>query len=357
MDDGKRNVLVAALSAYADILARNTAQLELEQGKGKGKASSDDVDLVVEVQNQIKLCGELTTSITDATSGKDIARTFEPAGVASKPPKIEHEWWEGLKNVFEKSPATSRSPTGNNWRTDSFQEFYPTTAQQTKPSFPEPQQLCVVDNQPYDNPFTGLPVIQETGYEAGPSNKPPAPLREPPRPPVLQPTVPKPTREPLGLPILSSRPLSLPPKPSPKAPIQPPPKPLRLRAPSVVPPRPAPTRPETLPPQRLPPPPPPLWAPGPQQLPAIPPEYGLASMSSVTQKPVATEQQANTLPFELHHPIAYTSSCYAQPPIPSSPPLDWETDIQGSRGGVPRDGYHMPNPSPVRTEYLLPEIN
>jgi hypothetical protein len=113
MDHGKRTVLVAALSAYADSLAKNTARLDLEQGKGKGKASGDDVDLAAEIQNQIKLCGELANSITDATSGKDIARTFEPAGVASKPPKNEHELREGLKNVFEKSPTVSKSQTGN----------------------------------------------------------------------------------------------------------------------------------------------------------------------------------------------------------------------------------------------------
>ena len=111
MDDGKRTVLVAALSAYADILAKNTARLDLEQGKGKGKASDDDVDLAAKIQNQIKLCGELRTSITDATSGKDIARTFELAGVASKPPKNEHELCEGPKNVFEISPAASKSQT------------------------------------------------------------------------------------------------------------------------------------------------------------------------------------------------------------------------------------------------------
>jgi hypothetical protein len=99
MDDAKRTVLVAALSAYADLLAKNTARLGLEQGKGKGKASDDDVDLTAEIQNQIKLCGELTNTVTNATSAEDIARTFRPAGVASKPPKDEHESWEGLKRV------------------------------------------------------------------------------------------------------------------------------------------------------------------------------------------------------------------------------------------------------------------
>jgi hypothetical protein len=120
MDDAKRTVLVAALSAYADLLAKNTAQLALEQGKGKGKASDDDVDLTAEIQNEIRLCGELTNSITGATSGKDIARTFEEAAVASKPPKNEHDSWEWLKKVFGKALLRSKSKTGNNWWTDYF---------------------------------------------------------------------------------------------------------------------------------------------------------------------------------------------------------------------------------------------
>ena len=123
MDDAKRTVLVAALSAYADLLAKNTAQLALEQGKGKGKVSEDDVDLAAEIQNQIKLCGELTNSITGATSGNDIARTFEEEAVASKPPKNEHDSWEWLEKVFEKALLRSKCTTGNNWWTDYFPEL------------------------------------------------------------------------------------------------------------------------------------------------------------------------------------------------------------------------------------------
>src|SRR5438034_11734768 len=108
MDDAKRTVLVAALSTYADLLAKNTAELELGQGKGKGKASDDDVDLTAEIQNQIRLCSELTNSIIDATSCKHNARTFEPAGV-SKPPKKENESWDGLENVFETALLRSNS--------------------------------------------------------------------------------------------------------------------------------------------------------------------------------------------------------------------------------------------------------
>ncbi len=56
MYDNKRTVLVAALTAYADLLAKNTQQLDLEQGKGKSRASKDDVDLDSEVKNQIAIC-------------------------------------------------------------------------------------------------------------------------------------------------------------------------------------------------------------------------------------------------------------------------------------------------------------
>ena len=120
MDDAKRTVLVAALSAYADLLAKNTAQLALEQGKGKGKASDDDVDLTAEIQNEIKLCGELTNSITGATSDSDISRTFEEAAVASKPANNEYDSWEWLKKVFGKALLRSKSKTGNNWWTNYF---------------------------------------------------------------------------------------------------------------------------------------------------------------------------------------------------------------------------------------------
>ncbi|KAI9783407.1 MAG: hypothetical protein M1839_003942 [Geoglossum umbratile] len=341
MDDVKRTVLVAALSAYADLLAKNTAQLDLEQGKGKGKASDNDVDLTVEIRNQIKLCSELTDSITDATSSKDIARTFEPAGVASNSLEDEHESWERLKGVLKESPAN------------------------VGPSFSGPQRSYVVDKEPYTNPFTGLPVVPETGYEAGPSDRPPPPLREPPRshPTVSTQAFPipvEPTRELPGLPPLS---LLLPLEPPSKAPIRPP-KPLHLQS-LPLPPRPAPTCSATLPPQIPAPPPLPLSPSGPQQpqqgltASATSPEHGLTRGSNVEQKLATTEQQNDILPSQLYHPLADTSSIspYEQPLISSPHPFDLGTAIQDSSGGVPGDGDHIPNAAHVSTKSLLPEIN
>lgn len=76
MDDEKRTVLVAALSAYASLLRENAAQLEREKGKGKSREGDDDVDVASEVRNQISICNELCTHITSASSSKDIARAF-----------------------------------------------------------------------------------------------------------------------------------------------------------------------------------------------------------------------------------------------------------------------------------------
>ena len=96
MDDGKRTVLVAALSAYAELLANNTARLDLEQGKGKGKASDNDVDLKAEIEDQLKLCGELTYYINKPTFGKDFVGTFEP---------VELDSCERLSNQPKESTA------------------------------------------------------------------------------------------------------------------------------------------------------------------------------------------------------------------------------------------------------------
>src|SRR5271156_3000941 len=211
----------------------------------------------------------------------------------------------GCKRSLRKPCCEAKVRLGIICGLTTFQYFYPSTAalnQQTKPSFSNPQNPYVVDNEPYINPFTGLPVIPETGYEAGPSNRPPAPLREPPRPPSLQPTVPtrtrsmpvEPTREPPRPPSLPSHPLSSPLESSFKAPIRPP-KPSHLRAPPIVPPQPTSIRSATLPPQIPAPSPPPLWAPEAQQsqqrliAPETPPEYGLTRMSSITEKQVVTE--------------------------------------------------------------------
>lgn len=83
MDNEKRAVLVAALSAYADLLVKNSTQLDIEQGKGKGKASDDDIDLNAEIQDQINLCSELADVLTGAASSKCIARALE----SERPPR------------------------------------------------------------------------------------------------------------------------------------------------------------------------------------------------------------------------------------------------------------------------------
>ncbi|KAI9866830.1 MAG: hypothetical protein M1813_000772 [Trichoglossum hirsutum] len=362
MDDAKRTVLAAALSTYAELLAKNSVELRLEQRKGKGKVLGYDMDLTAEVQSQLKLCVELNDSIASATSGKDIARTFELAEVTSKPPKNEHESWEELEEASDESFTTSKSQTGNDWQTDPFQDPHPSTVasdQQTRLSFQKLQQSYVVDNEPYINPFTGLPVIPETGYEPGPSSRPPAPLQEL----SLQPTAPtrapsilvKPTREPPELSQLSSHSLRLPPGPSSKVPIRPP-KPPHLRAPPIVHTQPTLARPATLPSQRPTASPPqgptlspPLWATKPQQLqrelvaPATPPEYSLPQESSGTRKPAATEEQANILPSQVYRPLAITSSTslYEQPSIPLPSPFDWVTGIPDSREGASRDEEHV----------------
>jgi hypothetical protein len=92
--NGKRTVLVAALSTYAELLASSTARLDLEQGKGKGKASDDDVDLKAEIEDQLKLCGEVTSYINNPTFGKDFAETFE---------RVELDSSESLSNQLKEA--------------------------------------------------------------------------------------------------------------------------------------------------------------------------------------------------------------------------------------------------------------
>jgi hypothetical protein len=333
MDDGKRTVLVAALSAYAELLAKNAKQLDLEQGKGKGRASDNDVDIKVEIQNEIKICGELSNRITEANSSGDIARTFE--SVCPEP-------WEGLENVPEKCTTENKSQTGNSWGNTSSQNFYAPTAVSSQPttlSSPKPHQSYIVEDEPYTNPFTGLLVITETGYEAGPSNRSPPPLRNSPRPPSLP-----------------SRPLPMRSRLSSEAPVRPASKPLHLRARPIMPSQPAPTLSATLPPQRPVPSPPPLPAPEPQKLQrtlttlAPPPEYGLIHMSNGAEKEVATEQHAYISPSDKFSNIP--SHPNAQPPIPSlSSPIGSEAGIKDVREGVPR--YEDQHPTHVRTSPCL----
>jgi hypothetical protein len=332
MDDGKRTVLVAALSVYAELLAKNTAQLDLEQGKGKGKASDDDVDLKAEIQSQIKLCRE----IADATSGKDFARTFE---VTCPEP------WEEPKNVPEKRPHEDKSENENSWDDLSSQGFYaptaaPASSQPAKRSLPKPRQEYIVQDEPFINLFTGFPVIPETGFEAGPSNAVPPPLRTVPR----RPTVP-------------SRRLSKRSGSSPGPAVRPPPKPQHLRARSLVPSQSPLNSSPTLPPQRLAPTPPtsrnsslassatlPPQRPAPplplfstHELPewqrtlktSVPSQYGLTHTSYGVGGGPTTEEFWNE-----------SSPTNVQPPISSSPPYNWEADIQDAREEGHRNQNH-----------------
>jgi hypothetical protein len=146
MEEGRKSVLVAALSTYADLLAKNMSELDLGQGKGKGKASDDDVDLEAERLNQLNLCGQL---IDEATSGKDNA----PAHGKDDSSLSESPNREGFSRDRRASTANLRAK-----RTPLVPQYqYPV--------------------EEYADPFTGLPVMQETGFEPGPSNRPPQPIR------------------------------------------------------------------------------------------------------------------------------------------------------------------------------------
>jgi hypothetical protein len=148
MEAGRKSILVAALSTYADLLAKSTSELDLGQGKGKGKASDDDVDLEAERLDQLNLCGEL---IAEATSNKDKASAYgeddnnQPRGAI---PKGFSPDWHASKALFTSGPKR---------KTAVLQGHDP------------PEE--------YTDPLTGFPVIQETGFEPGPSSRPPQPMR------------------------------------------------------------------------------------------------------------------------------------------------------------------------------------
>ena len=341
MDNAKRTVLVAALSVYAELLGKNTEQLDLEQGKGKGKASDDDVDLKTEIQTQIKICSELSDQIRNATSGKDIARMLE---VACPEPCKKQEIGQ------KKSPNENTVASGNLWENASFQGFYAPTAASSQPpirSSPKAPKAYVIDDEPYINPFTGFPVIQESGFEAGPSNISRPPLRTAPRPPIV-PSRPLPRRSD------SSEP-----------PTPPPPKPQHLRARPLVPPKSmidlstllpperkaplppqstdlTPTRSATLPPQRPAPPLPPFPTLEPQEVQrplatSAPPKHGLPPMSSEEYGGPMTERFWST-----------TSVVNIQLPPPPAP-YDWEADIQDVREESRRNDEQVAKLSQVST--------
>ncbi|KAH6673512.1 hypothetical protein B0J14DRAFT_638530 [Halenospora varia] len=354
MDDEKRTMLVAALSAYAELLAKNTEQLELEQGKGKGKAFDDDVDLKAEVQNQIKICGELSNQITDATSSRDIARTLE---------LVCPEPQEGFGNTPKKWHTKNKSETWNNWENNTSQNSYDPTTASTQPttlSSAKSRQSYMVEDEPYINPFTGLHVITETGYEAGPSDRllpGPPPLLNPPKPPSL-----------------TSRPLPMLPGLSSEPPAWPAPKSVHLQECPIIPSQPTRTRSATLPPQIPAPPPPPsaqstlnrsmtvpprrpvplLSAIEPQKLQqtlttSAPEEYGLIHMSNRLEGGAATAHRAGSFTSNKFSDI--TSPANAQAPISSSSPLDSEAEIQNVREGGSRYEDKVKNSTP-KNRYL-----
>ncbi len=146
MEKGRKSVLVAALSTYADLLAKSTSEVDQALGKGKAKASDEDVDVQAERLDQLKLCGQL---IAEATTCKD-----EDPGYGKSD--------NGLpKGSIPGSYHRERRSSSNSMR-----------AKRT-PSTPKYRH----HTEEYLDPFTGLPVLQETGFEPGPSTKPARPIR------------------------------------------------------------------------------------------------------------------------------------------------------------------------------------
>jgi len=183
MEEGRRTVLVAALSAYVEQLANYRSRLNLEEGKGKAKASEDDVDLNFEVRDQLKVVEELSSQLMEKT-----------VRLQSLDASLDPFQCQDDSNLRSSKPIES-------------------VCSYSKSSF-------FYDEGPIVNLCTGLPIFQETGYEPGPSTRPPPPIRKAPNLPPNKP----PTR---------------------------PPKPSRLRSPSSL------VRSVTSPPQRQPPLPPP----------------------------------------------------------------------------------------------------
>jgi hypothetical protein len=124
MENGKRTVLVAASAKYADKLAKRTSKLFLERGKGKAKASEDDLNAETKVQDSKGMHG-----------GPD------------------------RRGSSRERHASTRSPSLRVKRAS------------TEPQYQRP-------TEEYTNPFTGLPIVQETGFEPGPSNRPPPPGKQ-----------------------------------------------------------------------------------------------------------------------------------------------------------------------------------
>jgi hypothetical protein len=350
MDDGAKSVLVAALSVYAELLAKNTEQLDLEQGKGKGKAAEDDVDLKEEIRKQIKICGDLSNRINDPESGKNLAQSLVAGPI---------EPWEELEKPPRKCPPGYTFGSEDNWENNFAEKIDHLTSNSIQPpreSSEVSQKAYDIEEEPYINPFTGLTVLPETGYEAGPSHRLPPPLRSAPKPPTIPP---RPGRR-----------LSEPP-------VRPPPKPMHLRVGSVThapeipalsvalpPKRPAPplppsssystlSRSATLPPRMPVIPPPQASAPEPPGLqPTItdfplPLGYDLTPRNNIAQG-MAAEQHAPIVPSYKSSGISSTASIHQ--PTPSLSPYDWEAEIQDVREAGPSYQGQVVNTTHVSTK-------
>jgi hypothetical protein len=337
MDDGAKTVLVAALSVYAELLAKNTEQLDLEQGKGKGKATEDDVDLKEEIRKQIKICGDLSNRITDSESGKKIAQSLVAGSI---------EPWEELEKGSKKCPPAYTFGSEDKWENNSVENIDHSTSKSVQPPLKSSitsQKAYGFEEEPYINPFTGLTVLPETGYEAGPSNRLPPPLRAAPKLPTIPP---RPGRR-----------LSEPP-------VRPPPKPMHLRVGSVTYTQETPALSVAWPPKRPAPPPPPSSsyltlsqsATLPPRMPLIPPPqpralespssqtkitdfplplgYDLTPRNNITQE-IAREQYAPIVPSYKSPGTSSTANIYQ--PTSSLSPYDWEAEIQDVREAGP--GY------------------
>ena len=128
MDDAKRSVMVAALSAYSDLLEQHAARREHESGKGKSRQTEDDVFVAGELQSELRVCEELKTAFSNRISDNDTAGSLG----------------QGLAEIADEMKL-HRSPTAL------MEEDY--------------------EDEPYLNLFTGKPAVIEGETEAGPSTR------------------------------------------------------------------------------------------------------------------------------------------------------------------------------------------
>ena len=126
MDDAKRSVMVAALSAYSGLLEEHAARRETESGKGKSRQTEDDFFVSRELESDLRVCEELKTALSNRISDKDAVGSLG----------------NGLAAIADEMKL-HRSTTAL------MEEDY--------------------EDEPYLNLFTGKPVVIEGETEAGPS--------------------------------------------------------------------------------------------------------------------------------------------------------------------------------------------